>query len=319
MSLLRDEPDLLEAACARVNAQTSIPVDHIEKDYWLTESLRALADYSVANSIPVVLKGGTSLSKCFSLLQRFSEDADMIVVFGDLPATQKRRHFKGLVAAVEEATGLVAVTDEGATIKDRSRVVTLEYPNVGGTTVPPRVKIELHTIGGAVPKDLMELRSLLAEHWEQIAAQGDVEGRYPELASFSIEVLEPSRTLVEKLVILHEAHVRDQGQALDRKRATVRHYYDVWCLLGDATVCDSLKKHNVAVLAREVYNSSVAAAYKTAARPPQGFGASPAFGPGAISIEGDYDKVVRDLVWPGADAPTFAQCLDRVQEKASLL
>jgi hypothetical protein len=318
VSLLRDEPNLLEAACARVSAQTSIPVEHIEKDYWLTESLRALADYSVANSIPVVLKGGTSLSKCFGLLQRFSEDADMIVVFGELPETQKRRHLKGLVAAVETATGLSAVTDTSATFKGQCRVVTLAYPDADATTVPPRVKVELHTIGGAVPKDSMELRSLLSEHWHQVAPQG-VAGDYSELAPFSIEVLEPSRTLVEKLVILHEAHTRDRGQALARKSVTVRHYYDVWCLLGDKAVCEALQKHNVAILAREVYNSSVAANYKTAARPAGGFAASPAFASGAASVEADYDKVVRELVWPGANAPTFVQCLDRVRQKASLL
>jgi len=72
-------------------------------------------------------------------------------------------------------------------------------------------------------------------------------------------------------------------------------------------------------VAREVCNSSVAANYKTAARPAGGFAASPAFASGAASVEADYDKVVRELVWPGANAPTFVQCLDRVRQKASLL
>ena len=75
-------PDLL-----RIVAEArQIPVSLIEKDYWVTHTLWAMQDLG----LEVWFKGGTSLSKGFNLIQRFSEDLDLKLEGGKrhLPAVR---------------------------------------------------------------------------------------------------------------------------------------------------------------------------------------------------------------------------------------
>ncbi len=316
MPLLRDDPDLLEAAFGAVAAASSIPLSHIDKDYWLTECLRGLAGYAEAQKVPVILKGGTSLSKAFGLIQRFSEDADLLVIFGDESRAQRDRFFKAAVAAAETTSGLRAVSDDQQSERGVTRVVTLEYPHTAPQPIAPRVKVELHTVGGGLPQSTTRLRSLLAEHWAHVGLAAS----YDELADFSMPVLDPCRTLMEKLVLLHEAHTRDGGSAVDRIRVTVRHYFDVWRLLGDERVMAELERHGAPVLARDVATYSAVAGYKTVDRPPSGFADSPAFGPPRRATREAYERVMAVMAWSDhAHVPSLDECLARVREQADKL
>src|SRR5215813_14099879 len=76
VSNFRDRPDFaasLDAAAERLGFSAAI----VEKDYWVTQALRALArDFPT----DFIFKGGTSLSKSYRLIQRFSEDVDILVI-----------------------------------------------------------------------------------------------------------------------------------------------------------------------------------------------------------------------------------------------
>lgn len=309
MSLLRDNSELLFAAIAQTSDISGVPRDHVEKDFWLTECLRGLTSYGSIHDIPILFKGGTSLSKAFGLIQRFSEDADMVVVFGEMSKAAADRHLKGFVAAAEQATELTAEVDPTTSDTGVTRDVFLTYP--GGSATPlvlPRVKIELHTVGGVKPYERRDLRSILAEHWSQIEGAPPATD-FAELEPFPADVVAPCRTLVEKLVLLHEAHTRDGGSASQRKVQTVRHFYDVWCLLQDESILDQLARENVQMLARDVVTYSQVAAYRTAPRPPAGFAVSPAFSTIPTRAVGDaYERTLATLVWPNSPSPTLADC-----------
>ena len=77
---LRESPDALAASAARVARATGILMAQVEKDFWVTEVLRGVARCSADTGVSAVFKGGTSLSKAFGLIQRFSEDVDVIVI-----------------------------------------------------------------------------------------------------------------------------------------------------------------------------------------------------------------------------------------------
>ena len=100
----RNNANLLAVAIGEVAQNAGIPRDHVEKDFWLTECLRGLATYGTTQGVTIMFKGGTSLSKAFKLIQRFSEDADMVVVFPELSTGNRDRHLKGFIAAAETAT-----------------------------------------------------------------------------------------------------------------------------------------------------------------------------------------------------------------------
>ncbi len=118
---LSEQPDAVGVASARIEEASGIPAAHVEKDFWVTEALRAAATQAEAEEVTMVFKGGTSLSKAHGLLNRFSEDVDLIVV---VPADSKGaadRCLKKITSAVGLAQGDVGVVDEATTTKGRKR------------------------------------------------------------------------------------------------------------------------------------------------------------------------------------------------------
>ena len=77
---LVDDRDAVAVLAEQVAERTGIPASHIEKDFWVTEVLRGAAAMATASNLEIVFKGGTSLSKAFGLIERFSEDVDLLGV-----------------------------------------------------------------------------------------------------------------------------------------------------------------------------------------------------------------------------------------------
>lgn len=94
---LRRHPDDVDALVAQAASSHGLPAPYVEKDFWVTEVLRAAAaDRQVAmpdgSTAPVtfLFKGGTSLSRVFGIVDRFSEDVDLLAVFPEGAATNAR-------------------------------------------------------------------------------------------------------------------------------------------------------------------------------------------------------------------------------------
>ena len=76
----QDRKDVLEAAAERLDTLPS----YVEKDFWVCLVLDTLFNKLPAGHPQLLFKGGTSLSKAFDLIQRFSEDIDLVVYRNDL-------------------------------------------------------------------------------------------------------------------------------------------------------------------------------------------------------------------------------------------
>jgi hypothetical protein len=314
VSRLRESPDELDVYVTRIAEATGIPPAHVEKDFWLTEVLRAVAQHSDSSGCTVVFKGGTSLSKAHKLIQRFSEDADVIVIIPESTAGAADRILKNFVAAVELATGIEGVVDSSSAERGVKRAVTFRFPSLHDSGLRhDGILLELGTRGGALPASRLPLESIVVEHAEQLDLPLDFDERDP----FSIRVLAPVRTLVEKLMILHHA----AGQDERRQAQVARHYYDVHRLLDNELVRHALSTDPCDVLAREVSAHSRAAGLQSSERPVAGFAASPAFDPTQATVAAlTYrDVVLAQLIWPGVTAPSFEECCAAVRENASLL
>jgi hypothetical protein len=313
--LLRADLDELDVYVTRIADNTGIPASHIEKDYWVTEVLRGAASASRETGCSVVFKGGTSLSKAHHMIQRFSEDVDMIAVLPAGGTNAKDRALKAFVDGASAATGVTPESDPSATTRGVKRTSVFRYPTVHGSGVlRPGVLMELGTRGGALPQRRLAVQSLITEHAESIGLPVD----FDEAEPVSILVLEPVRTLVDKLVLLHHAATAGDDA---RKAATARHYYDVDRLLRNDDVLSQLREPPIDVMAREVCEHSRAADLPTADRPRGGFAASPAWDPSASQIAGDaYENLVlRNLVWPDAPSASFEECCGRVRAVAEIL
>ena len=84
--------DLVQAAAESIG----LPQVHVEKDYWVTMALKYLAESDHFNE--VVFKGGTSLSKGYRLISRFSEDIDLAIFSGDAGKNKRKKLLKSTAA-----------------------------------------------------------------------------------------------------------------------------------------------------------------------------------------------------------------------------
>jgi hypothetical protein len=218
-------PDFLDLVRATAEWK-SVPAGIVEKDYYLTRALRALQELCGGQFL---LKGGTSLAKGWNLLDRFSEDIDLLFRThredgGPLGKNAIDRRFKTaekMLAAVEEFTRETHPFNSETGVH---RTVTFSYPRrveaisgLGATVV-----LEMGVRGGFQPSATRRIESLVASFAQ---VQG-VAGEAADLASFEMELADVRRTFVEKLFAAHAVF------EANRAARQARHYYDLFCLCG---------------------------------------------------------------------------------------
>jgi predicted nucleotidyltransferase component of viral defense system len=228
---------------------TGIPFPLLEKDFWVVWVLERL--FSIQDlKTHLTFKGGTSLSKVYGLIQRFSEDIDLsiekdFIGFGQdrdpSKATSKKKQMatleslskscaeyvqKKLLFSLTEAIGAKLGNYEkwGVIIDSRDpdgQTLLFEYPHISAKDnyVQQSVKIE------------MGARS---EHWpvSERKIQSYVKSALPETVTepeICVRVLKAERTFWEKATILHQyAHLPQEKKLPSR---ISRHLYDFYCLL----------------------------------------------------------------------------------------
>ena len=349
---LLQDPDALSALCGQASAWylaqgKSVLPAVLLKDFWVTEALRrmakpyvdiARADGQADVTVRPVVKGGTSLSKGLHLIDRFSEDIDICLEV--LPAeadltkpelteavcsdNRADKIMRDLAERVAASLNVPADMPEGADKRGTRGVKRkwfLKYP-VPRSHQKGRLKdgieLELVRMGKPTPAQTRDLRSLLAE-WA-IATQ-DASLVEPEMAGFSMAVLSPERTLVDKLCIVHRLALERQAQQRPLSWQ-VRHYYDVGRLLGDLNMVRTLQAGDRVVerYAADALQSTAKHRGKNAhPRPEGGFATSPAFTDAAHLkvVAGDYQAELTALVM-GPLLP-LPDVLSLVQKHAALL
>lgn len=326
MALVRHEgvfPDLVGAAAQAMGLDPSL----VEKDYWAVEVLRAVHagfDMTIGNDqfhIRPIFKGGTSLSKSFGLIERFSEDIDLLVpVPGEEPkgysANQRAAVMKSAVAAVTTALGINGERSGGR----RGIDLHWKYPYEPASGDPmaqgaePNVRLELTVMGGKHPTVDSTVRALVAEY----AASLEGFPSYDDLTPVLIKTLAPERTLVEKLAMLHDAASGVSSGNPGRLIKAGRHYYDVAMLLRSDDVLSKLDSTWVAEIAADADYWSDAGGYPFTVRPAEGFAASPAFNDTDLMnvVQRSYELA---MTWVWGEQPTLDECLEIVKRHADLL
>lgn len=215
----------------------------IEKDWWVTATLKALFLTDCCNSL--TFKGGTSLSKGFNLIERFSEDIDLAIsrsFFGiennsksqreklrktarsyihktlspQLDAKLKEMGVSGF--RIENVTQAQDKNGEWHTIdsdKDPT-VILLHYPSIIENYInyiPPRVKIEISALSMDEPTELKDIHSLIEESFA-----GEDSG-----TSCKVRTVLPTRTFLEKIFLLSEEFQKERPRYLRMSR----HLYDI--------------------------------------------------------------------------------------------
>jgi predicted nucleotidyltransferase component of viral defense system len=309
-SRLRDDPDAFDALRDATSASLGLIPGIVEKDYWATEVLRtSIGEIDGAQAF--VFKGGTSLSKAFSIIERFSEDIDLIVVT-NLEGNPRKR----LLRAIADQSSALLATDHEREHEGKG-FLNVRYSCETRTNVDflsNGVKLEMGCRGGPAPNEQRRVESLMAATAEGVSAGSRAD--YVDLEGFKVTVLAPQRTLAEKLAFLHHrASVMD----LNALRQGARHLYDVYRLLNHESTRAALVGGVIANLMDDVDERSRLANWGYTTRPAQGFSVSAAFRVNSDATEAlkiGYEEIAY-LIW--GQRPEFHELIACIHDNADLL
>jgi len=230
MSFVHDDPDF-DGLLQIVANNRGLGVALVEKDYWVTHTLWALH----VQGFDVWFKGGTSLSKGFGLIERFSEDLDLKVEPGAVAVLSSVTNWKseGTKATAERKAHFAALANllsvPGARVNlgdivdttFRSANLQVDYPGKHqaalASVLRPFVLLE---VGSArvTPFVARDMTSFVHEHLESLGQLGDFADNLPR----AVRCVHPLVTLLEKLDALMRRLPRE-----DAAPATfVRHFED---------------------------------------------------------------------------------------------
>lgn len=253
--------------CTQTGAQLNLVEVAVEKDFWVCWTLDKLFRLPVWGE-QLTFKGGTSLSKGWKLIERFSEDIDIVLNRGVLGfdgdnapevATSKKQTRKRLDAlrdacqkcvkenirpALQEAlTADIPASLNWELLADPAdcdgQTLLFNYPTAfpaGATYLRRAVKIEMGARSDTEPSATITISPYISDAFPDLLPEDKVD----------VRAVMPKRTFWEKAMLLHEETFRPAGGKL--KEYMARHYYDLYRLIeagiaSEAMADDALFAH----------------------------------------------------------------------------
>lgn len=231
----RDRRDLFGAAAQRMGVHAAI----VEKDFWVCWVLDYLFQESAWKE-RLAFKGGTSLSKAYEAIQRFSEDIDLILDWRVLGYSSEEpnepRSVSGQEAFGDEAnrrtadlllryfvpqisTGLSERLGRSMPVEPHGQDVLIRYPGAFTlAAVQPTIRLEIGPIAAWTPNEPRVIRPYAAERVPEVFKQ----------STTTVPTISAERTFWEKATILHQEAHRAAEKLLPPRYS--RHYYDLYRL-----------------------------------------------------------------------------------------
>ncbi|MBX3257402.1 MAG: nucleotidyl transferase AbiEii/AbiGii toxin family protein [Chitinophagaceae bacterium] len=208
----------------------------IEKDWWVVQTLSIIFSMEYANTL--IFKGGTSLSKGWNLIQRFSEDIDLALdreflgftgelTKGDIRKLRRKSYqFITEIFTEELKNKFAELGFENVTVKYREvenhdqdpLMIEIYYPALTNkdSYLKPAVLVEVGSRSLKEPFTQRSFGTIISE----IFANRPFADK-----AITIPVVNPERTFLEKIFLLHEEFQKPQGKI--RVERLSRHLYDI--------------------------------------------------------------------------------------------
>ena len=213
----------------RITAQQmNIPPEFVEKDYWVTYALFTIFHNEIGKE--TVFKGGTALSKCYHLIERFSEDIDLVVLRREGESnnrlTTKIKTISDVVNAVLPEVNIEGLTQKMGMNRKTAHSYNKEFKGNYGQ-VRDVIVVEATWLGYYEPYTTKSIVSfvgqmMLDNNQSEIAKEN---GLFP----FDLLALEPVRTICEKIMSLVRFSYGENP--MDDLKKKIRHTYDLHQLL----------------------------------------------------------------------------------------
>ena len=230
-----------EVLFSRTAEKMSLHPSIVEKDFWVCFMLDHLFhDCKFRDAF--VFKGGTSLSKSYHVIERFSEDIDLIFdwrkltdntdPWEDRSKTKQDKYNKTinenasifyrdeLIPALNEELSVKLGNNDWVEVdKNDSMVIDFKYPkDFSLDYLVPVVRLEIGPLAEWVPSHITEVEPFVSNIYPDVFIQRNT----------SILTIDVERSFWEKLTILHKMANFPEGKTFPRRYA--RHLYDVYCM-----------------------------------------------------------------------------------------
>lgn len=229
--MLHNDKDLFERVVLDASERYGIVPTIVEKDYYVTLFLREI----VKRQPNIIFKGGTSLSKCYHLINRFSEDVDLSIEGESKPTAGQRRE---LITAVRDI-----ISDNGFEIKnpeairsrrDFNRFEVDVHSCFTSSYIKHDLIIETALFLRSYPNVKLTASSYVYEYLESIG-RADMVDEY-NLKPFELKVQALERTFVDKLFAICDYYLA--GKTNEHSR----HLYDLFKMSDIIVINDSMKE-----------------------------------------------------------------------------
>ena len=232
---LHENKQLFRQAVQFTSQQMNIPEIYVEKDYWVTFALHTIFHNEIGKH--TIFKGGTALSKCFNLIERFSEDIDLVVLRHDGETNNKLTNKIKKISEVINTVLPEVVVDEVTHKMGMNRKTAHSYAkefkgNYG--QVRDVIIIEATWLGYFEPYTRKNVNSYVGN---MMINNGQTEiAKQNGLLPFEVLVLESVRTLCEKIMSLVRFSYTEYP--IEDLKKKIRHAYDLHQLLQQKELVD---------------------------------------------------------------------------------
>lgn len=230
---LHENKELFRDAIIATSQLKDIAEIYVEKDYWVTLALYSIFSNEIGKSC--IFKGGTALSKCNQLIDRFSEDIDIVLLKqGNESSNQLKNRLKKITKIVGKHIPEIEI--EGITNKKGMiRKTAHNYPKIFEGLlgqIRDNLIVEATWLGSFEPFEKGKVCSLI---YEMI-----IETNQPQIANeyglnpFDVNVLSPKRTFCEKIMsLVRFSYTTNPIEDLNNK---IRHIYDLNQMLKNTNI-----------------------------------------------------------------------------------
>ncbi len=229
--MLHNDKETFEQVILKVSSETGIEASIIEKDYYVTLFLKKIVELQPN----IIFKGGTSLSKCYKVINRFSEDIDLNIDTVSKPTEGQRKKLKENIVSIIDEFGFTLDNADNVRSRRNYNRYIIDYPTVFSSNfLKEHLIIETAVYIKAYPCERMQATSIIYDYLKQ-NGYDDLITKYG-LEPFELNVQTASRTLIDKLYALGDYYLSDAVQEHSR------HIYDLHKLSDIVTLDDDLKQ-----------------------------------------------------------------------------
>lgn len=227
---LHEDKELFKEVAYNTSNQLNLPLSIIEKDYFVTLFLKEL----VKRKPDIIFKGGTSLSKCYKLIDRFSEDIDLNIAGDKKPGESMRKKLKEDIISVIDDLGFSLTDPDGIKSRREFNKYVIEYPTEFNVDfLKQHLIVETAIFFRAYPTQAMKADCFVYQYLFE-NGHNDIIDEF-DLSPFEISVQTAERTFADKLFALGDYYLAGTIKGHSR------HIYDLYKLLEIVDFNDDLR------------------------------------------------------------------------------